>query len=211
MRVAGRPGRTPRSLRRPSARTAVRCAGAAKVARPDRAAVADRPLTLLLCPGRAGSGLGGQTVLVWLIAPCRCDDLGVLPPARAGGQTSERDRRATAGLQGAGRLTRPVRPARPAGKPRAWEGAATPEDVDVWVGLEVGKTDHFADVLGRARAAAYCPGCGQRRGRARGAARDRRWTQHPWPGGRPARFDRAAGHRRGRLPRGAGGRARPGW
>lgn len=24
---------------------------------------------------------------------------------------------------------------------------ATPEEVDVWVGLDVGKTDHFADVL----------------------------------------------------------------
>jgi hypothetical protein len=46
------------------------------------------------------------------------------------------------------------------------EGAsvATPAQVDVWIGLDVGKGEHFADVLDNDGEAAVRPGCGQRPG-----------------------------------------------
>jgi hypothetical protein len=61
-----------------------------------------------------------------------------------------------------------------------WRGLARPEQVDVWLGLDVGEEDHFAEVLDDAGERIFA------RGVANGEAAWRRFLTGPASMARPA-------------------------
>jgi hypothetical protein len=81
---------------------------------------------------------------------------------------------------------------------------ARPEQVDVWVGLDVGKEDHFAEVLDDAGERIFARGVANDEA-ALEALLDRAGKHGTAPGDRPAGLDRPAHPGRHRTQAGTGG------